>query len=411
MLKILHLADVHFDTTFSCRSDQLRVRLREAIRESFVRAMDVAVEERVDAVIVAGDFFDGSRLSFATEKILVDQFRRLGEFGIRVFYACGNHDPASLRSRAGSIALPENCMVFESASPETVEIRDRAGTLIGRVTGAGHETAREDRNLASAFPAADGDVPHIGILHTMVTSAALADSHDRYAPCSVDDLTSRGYDYWALGHIHHRQAIDPEEKAWYPGSIQGRSPRETGARGGLLVDVFRASPPQVRFVQLAPLEWVSLEVDFLTEVRNLADLEQVVGEAWKSGGRSSETARDAVVVVHLQGACPIAEDLASRKPVEEIEALMADHLSVIAVEVRTSELHQPIEVGAHRGEPHVLGELLRLISRYEEEPESIDRVAPKPLAAQASSQDERLRYLQKLLSGLDREAAARLLDV
>lgn len=411
MLKILHLADIHFDTTFSCRSEELRVRLRDAIRESFVRAMDLATEERVDAVIVAGDLFDGNRLSFATEKILVDQFRRLGDLGIQVFYACGNHDPASLRSRAGRIALPPNCTVFDTARPKTVEIRDKAGLVIGRVTGAGHETAREDRNLASTFPAANTDVPHVAVLHTMVTSASSADAHDRYAPCSADDLVSRGYDYWALGHIHQRQAIDPEQKAWYPGSIQGRSPKETGGRGGLLVDVFKASPPQVRFVPLAPLEWVSLDAGSLTEVRNLADLEQAVGTAWASCMQSSAAASDAVVVVHLQGACPMAEDLTSRQPIEEIEALLADHLSVTAVEVRTSELHPPIEIEAHRGEPHVLGELLRLISRYEQAPEFIDRVAPKPLAVHTSSEDERIQYLKRLVAGMDREAVARLLDV
>ncbi|MBT8401965.1 MAG: exonuclease SbcCD subunit D [Rhodothermia bacterium] len=411
MLRVLHIADVHFDTTFSCRSDELRSRLREAIRQSFVRAMDMAVEDGVHAVIVAGDLFDGSRLSFTTEKILVEQFRRLGDLGIRVFYACGNHDPASLRSRAGSIALPDNCTVFDSARPETVEIQDESGAVIGRVTGAGHETAKESRNLASTFPAVKGDVPHVAVLHTMVTSASSSESHDRYAPCSVDDLASRGYDYWALGHIHHRQAVDAEQKAWYPGSIQGRNPKETGARGGLLVDVFRARPPQVRFVPLAPLEWASLHVESLAGVQNLSDLEQAVAKAWEENSQSSGDARDAVVVVHLQGACPIAEDLVSRQPVEEIEALLADHLSVIAVEVRTSGLHQPIEIESYRGEPHVLGELLRLISRYEEEPESIERIAPKPLAAQVSSNGERSEYLRKLLSGLDREAAARLLDV
>ncbi len=411
MLKILHIADVHFDTTFACRSEKLRLRLREAIRESFVRAMDVAAREQVDAVIVAGDLFDGSRLSFTTEKVLVDQFCRLGDLGIQVFYACGNHDPASLRSRAGSIALPDNCTVFDSARPSTVDVRDEAGAVIGRVTGAGHETARENRNLASTFPAADADVPNVGVLHTMVTSAAMADTHDRYAPCSVDDLASLGYDYWALGHIHLRQAVDPEEKAWYPGSIQGRSPRETGARGGLLAEVMKGRPPQIRFVPFAPLEWVSLHVDALEQVHNLSDLEQTVAKAWSSMGRSSETAIDAVVVVHLEGACPIAEDLGSRQPIDEIESLLADHLSVAAVEVRTTGLQPMIEVESHREEPHVLGELLRLISRYEEHPESIDRVAPRPLAAQISTHTERVQYLQKLLSGLDREAATRLLDM
>ena len=171
MLKILHLADVHFDTTFGCRSKPMRMKLRKAIRTAFVRAIDAALEEEVDAVLLAGDLFDGERLSFTTEKLLVDQFRRLRDGGIQVFSVCGNHDPASLRSRAGRIEWPDNCVVFSSGTPETAEIRSSDGSVRGIVVGAGHESSHEDRNLAQSFPGAAGDLPHIGLLHTMVTSA------------------------------------------------------------------------------------------------------------------------------------------------------------------------------------------------------------------------------------------------
>lgn len=85
MFRFLHLADVHLDTTFLCRTAALRSRLRDALREAVKRAVDCAIEEDVHAVLVAGDLFDNERLSFATEQFLSEQLSRLHHSQIPCF--------------------------------------------------------------------------------------------------------------------------------------------------------------------------------------------------------------------------------------------------------------------------------------------------------------------------------------
>jgi DNA repair protein SbcD/Mre11 len=59
----------------------------------------------------------------------------------------------------------------------------------------------------------------------------------RYAPCTVDDLRRFGYDYWALGHIHAAEIVSRDPWIVFPGNLQGRSVRETGAKGAVRVTV------------------------------------------------------------------------------------------------------------------------------------------------------------------------------
>ena len=203
MIRLLHLADAHLDTAFEGRTDRLRQRLREALRTAFRRAVDEAITAPVDVVLIAGDLFDDDRLSFATEAFLVEQCERLHEASIPVVYTTGNHDPGGQSFRAASIDWPGTFRYIDTPEPQTIDLTDADGTLAARVVTAGHATAREERNLAATFPArTDARVPHIGMLHAHVTRASQVERHDRYAPCSVDDLRAADYDYWALGHIH-----------------------------------------------------------------------------------------------------------------------------------------------------------------------------------------------------------------
>jgi len=92
-MRFLHIADVHLDTSFAGRSEEVRARLREASRQAFRNAVDLAIREDVHALLIAGDLFDGDRLSFQTERFLLEQVGRLNDQGISVVYATGNHDP------------------------------------------------------------------------------------------------------------------------------------------------------------------------------------------------------------------------------------------------------------------------------------------------------------------------------
>jgi DNA repair exonuclease SbcCD nuclease subunit len=292
-----------------------------------------------------------------------------------------------------------------------VPLTDRDGTPRATVVAAGHVDAHEDTNLAARFPAADGPGPTIGLLHAHVTSAAQVAAHDRYAPCSVADLQAPGYDYWALGHIHTRQRVDEAVPAWYPGNLQGRSPRETGARGGLLVTL-DGGAPAVDVRAFAPTRWEHLVLDDLAEVDTVQALVEAVDAAHRERARSA-TADDWLLRVTLRGPCPMAETLAAPDQVEELEAVLARRLSgaVRDVEVRARHVVPPVDPDDYRGDTHLLGEVLALLDRVRDDDAALDAVAPDVVAGGPDDDPAARRaYLRSLLEGLDREAVARLVE-
>ena len=421
MVRFLHLADVHLDTAFEGRSAALRDHLRDALRTAFERAVDCAIDEDVHAVLLAGDLFDDDRLSVATEAFLVDQVQRLDDAGIDTVYVTGNHDPGGSGFRAAKIDWPDRFHYVDDRSPTTIEVTGPDGTPRATVVAAGHVDAHEDTNLAARFPEAEGPGPTIGLLHAHVTSASQVAAHDRYAPCTSEDLRAPGYDYWALGHIHTRQQVDEQANAWYPGNLQGRSPRETGARGGLLVTLDDGAEPDVEFRSFAPTRWDALVLDDLDDVETVQALAQRAQSAYRETAEAdasgSATATDWLLRVVLRGPCPLADELASPDQVQELEQVMSERLSlgsgqtVQDVEVRTRHLVPPVNPDAYRDETHLAGEVLALLERARTDEDTLDDVAPDVLAGCSDDDPEARRaYLRSLLDGLDREAIARLIE-
>jgi DNA repair exonuclease SbcCD nuclease subunit len=418
MVRILHLADVHLDTAFEGRSSALRDHLRDALRTAVERTVDCAIDEDVHAVLLAGDLFDDDRLSVRTEAFLVDQVQRLDDAGIDTVYVTGNHDPGGSGFRAAKIDWPDRFHYVDERSPTAIELTDSRGDPRATVVAAGHVDAHEEANLAARFPEAEGPAPTIGLLHAHVTSASQVEAHDRYAPCTTEDLRAPGYDYWALGHIHTRQQVDETANAWYPGNLQGRSPRETGARGGLLVTLEDGTEPDVDFRPFAPTRWEHLTLDDLDDLETVQALVQRVQRAHRETAEGT-SATDWLLRVTLRGPCPMADDLAAADQVEELEQVLADRLdsesssgqAVRDVEVRTRALVPPVDPDAYRDETHLAAEVLDLLDRARTDDETLDAVAPDALAGGPDDDPEARRaYLRSLLDGLDREAIARLVE-
>lgn len=410
-MRFVHIADVHLDTAFAGRSAELRRRLRDACREALGRAADLAVDHRVHAFLIAGDLFDAELLSLQTEGFLVDQARRLADAGITMIYATGNHDPSAGGVR--SFVWPSNVTEVGSADPVTVEIRDDGGRLLGRVTAAGHETSRVTENLASRFPPPRGDVPEVALLHTQVRGSPASEEHGPYAPSELAALRSSGYDYWALGHVHRPQALSDSPPIRYSGNVQGRTPAETGARGGLLVDLSDRSAPRISFHPLGPVRWEHVRISGLEEARTHGQLLTAVTDAWSThrSGQAIAPGTESVVVVDLQGSSPLWERF--REEEEDLEGLeedLAARWGVLAVELRTGSLRPVASPERHQERQDVLGEVLRLLRAVRSGDESIPGLDPGQLGglerAGASSPQA---YVSELLEGAEGEILARFL--
>ena len=96
-------------------------------------------------------------------------------------------------------------------------------------------------------------MPPGGGVHSIVKTGQV------HAPSSVDNLRSAGFHYWALGHVHTRQQLSERPSVHYCGNLQGRNPRETGARGGLLVDLGDPVWPEVEFKEFSRVRWEKVD--------------------------------------------------------------------------------------------------------------------------------------------------------
>lgn len=413
-MRFLHIADAHLDTSFSGRSESIRRRLREASREAFERAVDVAVREDVHALLVAGDLFDGDRLSFQTERFLLDQARRLADHGITVVYATGNHDPGAPGTGPRTLRWPTNVRLAPDGTPRRFLMPDHAGEPVGYVTAIGHEDAGVSTDLSRLLPRPDGTLPEVALLHTQVHSSIGAGEHHPYAPSELTYLRHAGFDYWALGHVHVRQQLSEDPPIWYPGSLQGKSHADVGERGGLLVDLADREAPAVSFRSLSPVRWDTVEVGRLEAVSSLDDLERAVQLTWtrrrdEDGG--SGGMHEWMVRVVLTGPCPLWSELRTAENLETLAHELCEPLGALDVIVEADGVHPVFPLEEHRGRTDVLGEALRFVEalrRGEREPPPVD---PSTLVG-APSDDPReiAQYVRSLLSDVDGEIAARLLE-
>lgn len=415
--RFVHAADLHLDTPYRGRTAELRKRLQDAGRKAFERLVDLCIDERVDALLLAGDVFDHDRITLATEAFLGDELVRLVEAGVHVVAISGNHDPGQELERSRPIGWPTDGFTLVTGhTPVEVEVPGRDGEPVGVVVATGHRTHRDTENLARRYDVPGGELPAVAVLHTQVESASGAGEHKPYAPCTTDDLAARAFDYWALGHVHKRQRVLDAPVAHYAGNLQGRHFGELGGKGALLVEVARrGAAPDVSFRPLAPVRWERIAPPRLHDAATLADLTDRVRTAFAEVRRGDDVLPDQqwMLRVELAGPCPLAAELRRDDERTELAERLAAELArdgVLDVELRDVGLSTPVDLDAHRHQPHLLGEVLALHEEALTDDDVLDHLAPEHLAhvhADASS-DERRAYLRELLAGLD-EAAAELL--
>ncbi|MFD1907907.1 exonuclease SbcCD subunit D [Paenibacillus rhizoplanae] len=185
-------------------------------------------------MVISGDVYDVSDASLQGQLRFREALEELGRHGIQVFLIHGNHDP--LDGPRLSSAPPAHVTVFGGSEPERVTVRRREdGREVAVVSGISYPTSKVTENTALRFSRQPGSsLFHIALLHGNVDGDL---QHETYSPCTRKDLIGRGYDYWALGHIHKRSILHEHPPIVYPGNIQGRSIKETGPKGCYTVDV------------------------------------------------------------------------------------------------------------------------------------------------------------------------------
>jgi DNA repair exonuclease SbcCD nuclease subunit len=254
-ISFLHAADIHLDSPLKGleRYENAPIeRMRGATRRAFERLINLAIEKRVDFVVIAGDLYDGDCRDYNTGLYLTKQLGRLRDEKIPVFIIAGNHDAANKMTRV--LRLPENVRILRHDHPETVRVKD----LDVAIHGQSFAKAAVTENLAAAYPAPEPGCVNIGLLHTGLGGM---DGHERYAPCTLEELRYRRYDYWALGHVHARGIMCQDPPIIFAGNMQGRHVRETGPKGCLLSTIRSDHSIEHLFHRLDQVRWERGRVD------------------------------------------------------------------------------------------------------------------------------------------------------
>ena len=263
----LHAADIHLDSPLKGLSGQegnAAERIRNATRAAFEQLVSQAIEEKVDFVIIAGDLYDGDWRDFKTGLFFAGQIGRLNGSDIPVFLLYGNHDAESQLTK--QLDLPDNVHVFGARRPETFRLNELNVALHGQ------SFRQRDvvDNLVPNYPSPLPGAFNIGVLHTGLGGMG---GHANYAPCSIDDLVNKGYDYWALGHVHKAEVLRQRPHIVFPGNLQGRHVRETGAKGACLVTVEDNEIIDLKSVSYDVVRWAVLSVplDGVDSIGNVFD--------------------------------------------------------------------------------------------------------------------------------------------
>lgn len=250
----IHAADIHLDSPMRglARYDGAPLeRIENCTREAFINLVDFAIEEAVRFVIIAGDLYDGDWRDFNTGLFFIREMSRLRDAGIRVVLLYGNHDAANVMTR--SLDLPDNVHCFHHRQPSTIEFADLGVAFHGQ----SFERRDVTDNIARDYPPARPGMLNIGVLHTALEGSS---QHASYAPCTVDELSAKGYDYWALGHVHQARRVRERPYIVFPGNLQGRHVREPGSKGAYRVCVRDGLIDGLEHFSCDVLRWTELDV-------------------------------------------------------------------------------------------------------------------------------------------------------
>ena len=390
MFRFIHAADIHLDSPLKGleQYDGAPVdAIRGATRRALENLVGLALAERVDFLLIAGDLYDGTWRDHNTGLFFVRQMSRLREAGIPLYLIAGNHDAVNKMTR--SLRLPQNPGGDDPFFPAKAAETRRLEHLGVAIHGRSFQSAAEMSNLALQYPAADPGLINIGLLHTSLEGDA---EHDRYAPCTLDDLRSKEYQYWALGHIHKRRIVAEDPPIVFSGNIQGRHIREAGAKGCYLISVDDRGKVSPEFHPLDVFRWAECDVDCSAAASGDEILDRFrrrLQELLDASGGLSLGVR-----VILRGASPFHQTLAAREEqwIAEIRSAAIDHAAdlVWIEKVRFATTYPPASEAGLHGD-----------AAAEELSAILDKLA---------ASDDQLRQLAEELAPLKTKLPAELLD-
>ena len=417
-LRFVHTADLHLDSPFiglkAIAPDNIVGALREATFEAYDNIIELCIAEQVDALLIAGDVYDGADRSLRAQLKFVEGLRRLDAAEIRSFVCHGNHDP--LNGWEARLDLPDGCVRFNSEVTGEPIFSDEPERAV--VYGVSYPQREVRENLSPLFHNLHRSNFNIGLLHANVGGNT---DHDSYAPCSVSDLEETSIDYWALGHVHTRSVLrEKEPSIVYPGNPQGRHPNELGARGAYLVEVDESGNVELEFRPVDVIRWERRELD----IADLEDEQDVLNAVYNLADSALDEVEGRPVVLRLalSGRGAMNRWLRQTDTIEDVLEQLNDEYAGgspwLWCERIQLETASPIDREQVMRREDFVGDLARVVEGIMENPDALDEMqlslrelydtprARRYLRELLPAGDE----MRQILSAAEEECLAGLLD-
>lgn len=369
-MRFVHAADLHVDSPLrglDRYEGAPASRLRGATRRALENLVAMCIEERVAFLLLAGDVFDGAWKDYSTGLFFCAQMARLREAGVPVVLVRGNHDAQS--SVVKALRLPENVHELSSRKAESFGV---PGTNVV-VHGQSFATRATTDDLAARYPDRAAGALNIGLLHTSVDGR---EGHEPYAPTSIEIMRAKGYDYWALGHVHAREVLSEDPYIVFPGNLQGRHARETGPKGASLVTVEDGHIASLEHRALDVVRWELVQVD----VSAASDAMDVVDHVRAELERRAADAGDRVLAARVAVTGATKANAAVRRDVDklvsELRAAATDALGDrVWVEKVRVETRSTFDLARVREEASAVGHLARRLDAIKRDDAEIASLA------------------------------------
>jgi exonuclease SbcD len=411
--KVVHAADLHLDSPLAglSRYEGAPVaEVRGATRRALENLVTLCLEENAKLLLLAGDLYDGDWRDYSTGLFFAAQMARLREAGTRVVWIRGNHDAQSKLTH--HLELGDHCHELGTRKPATLVLEE----LELAVHGQGFATQAVTEDLSASYPEPVRGLFNIGLLHTALSGRR---GHAPYAPCDVTSLINRGYDYWALGHVHQRELVNEAPYIVFPGNLQGRHVREEGEKGATLLSIEDCAITRLEHRALDVVRFCRLDVE-IGDASTLGDAAELCKRALsraleQAGGRLLAARLTLVGQSHAHA--EIARDLARSEAQVQSRASEIQAGDAWVESLRIASVG-PLDTAQLAARDDAVGHVLRALQTVREDPEALrslagelsDLIKHLPQEARGEELDlEDVERVRELVDGAGRALLPRLL--
>lgn len=340
MPRLLHLADVHLGARHHDLGEAAALQ-RERQFGAFKRAIDLALEERVDIVLIAGDLFDSNQQPRRSVERAAAELGRLVEAGIRTVVIPGTHDTYDaaslyrvhdLAALAGAAPGSDLLVVLTPDRPEVV-----FPMLDTIVYGRTFAAKRAPRSPLAGLAVADEPRAHwrVGLVHGSLRIAGKVEDDD--VLFTAEEIAASGLDYLALGHWHSFQEGQAGGTRWaYAGAPEPVAVDQDGSGQVLLVDLRERAGHRQVIIEPRTVGRTRFE-------RLDIDAQDVASQAALVGRILAHRDPDLVLETRLVGVLPDQLDIDESEVARQVEGAFLRHrLRNLAVPAPTAgELPPP----------------------------------------------------------------------